>query len=276
MGGFPFELEADFLEEGVGLGGVLGFALGDEALDDGGAGFAFAGLEVFPGDPFGGEAGVMGGELRVEVGFGGGEVLEAVGGFAFAVVGDGVEEAEAGGAGGLALGEGLVDPIDELAEIERGAWGQAGEGEGAVVFVDDGVAKEAGGGAAGAEAEDVAGGGIEDDAGDLGLAGAVIGEVFAAEEGGVDAAEGAAVGLGEDVAGEAGLDLFEVAGGVEIADEAAAVFALYVAEGGVEDGGVVPVGGGAEGVVDAPEALGGEGGGGFGVVAHGGDPFDAP
>ncbi|NCY22745.1 hypothetical protein EBX31_12425 [bacterium] len=95
MGGFPFELEADFLEEGVGLGGVLGFALGDEALDDGGAGFAFAGLEVFPGDPFGGEAGVMGGELRVEVGFGGGEVLEAVGGFAFAVVGDGVEEAEA-------------------------------------------------------------------------------------------------------------------------------------------------------------------------------------
>ena len=23
MGGFPFELEADFLEEGVGLGGVL-------------------------------------------------------------------------------------------------------------------------------------------------------------------------------------------------------------------------------------------------------------
>jgi len=230
-----------------------------EGLEDVLPGLVLDVNEQLAGDPLGGEAGVVVAEGGIEVGIDGGEGFDLVGGFPLIMIGGGVEEAEAVAVVPSAEEAGLVDPVDEFAEGERGAGGEPGGAESTLVFVDDGVAEEAGAGAAGAEADDVLEGGGEDDAGDLGFPGAVVGEVFAAEEGGVDAAQRTTFVIGKDVLGEAGLDFFEVAGGVEIADEAAAVFALHVAEGGVEDGGVVPVGGGAEGVVDTPEAVGEEG-----------------
>jgi len=291
-GSFGFLLKGELevggvAAEGVGGGGEVGHAAGiDQGLKDVLAGLVLDVDEELAGDPFGGQAGVVVAEGGVEVGIDGGEGFKCVGGFALIVVGGGVEEAEAVAVFAGAEEAGGVDPVDELAEGERGAGGELGEAEGALVLVDDGVTEEAGFGAAGPEADDVLEGGGEDDASEFGFLGTVVGEVFSAEKGGVNAAEGAAFVVGEDVLGEAGLDLIEVTGGVEIADEATPVFALYVAEGGVKDGGVVPVGGGAEGVVDAPEAIGEEGtadggvgrsGGGVGVLgAHGGDPFDAP
>jgi len=273
--------------EGVGGGGEVGHAAGiDQGLKDVLAGLVLDVDEELAGDPFGGETGVVIAEGGVEVGIDGGEGFECVGGFALIVVGGGVEEAEAVAVFPGAEEAGGVDPVDELAEGERGAGGELGEAEGALVLVDDGVTEEAGLGAAGPEADDVLEGGGEDDAGDFGFLGAVVGEVFAAEEGGVNATEGAAFVVGEDVLGQARFNLIELLQGVEITDKATTVFALHVAKGGMEHRGVVPIGGGAEGVVDAPEAIGeegtadrgvGRGRGGVGVLgAHGGDPFDAP
>ena len=149
--------------------------------------------------PFGGDLAVMLRELGIELGLDGGEILQAIGQFALSVVALGIGEAKPVAIIGVILEPGLVDPVDNLAQGEGIPGRELGKQEDTLVLVDYGVAQKSRLSSPGTKADDVAGCGIQDNPGDFGFSGLVVGQIFPAKKAGVDPAQGLAFGRGEGV-----------------------------------------------------------------------------
>lgn len=88
-----FGLSSVVFKEGIGISFVISPLNFDEAADNLFAIFAFFGFQECRDGPFGGEASVVLGELRIEVGLDGGEVFQSMGIFTFSEVTHGEDEA---------------------------------------------------------------------------------------------------------------------------------------------------------------------------------------
>ena len=154
-----------------------------------------------------------------------------------------------------ALEVGFLEEGDQFTKTQGLLRALAGKLEVALILVDHAVKDGAFGGAARADADDVEGGGLERDPGDLDLVRRQIRQVFATHEAGVNpAGERADVfrqSFPEDLLG----DGLEVSGGESFADFLTAEVALNVLEDCLGEGLVLPVGSRTVGVVDVRVAF---------------------